>query len=173
MKTTELVTTETQVTTTTPATQNEGVKASVANMNDMNDIVASLQQSFPVPISMIPETWTPETTDVNKPINMIFMGGAFEEFTDPDTGEVKNSPKVYFGKLVVKENKEPYVQMVRVGCIDLVAAFHTINKESLILTPKQPIGSAWQITYTGTRPSKTNTRNKINTFVVLPLVKKA
>lgn len=151
-------------------TQERKIEAVVVDLHNLDSIVESFKNAIPLPISMIPETWTPEAKDYNKPFKLIFMGGSFEEFIDQD-GVSKWNPKAYFGKLITPEGEKPYLQTIRIGCIDLVAAFLNISKETRTVTPKQPVGSAWQICYTGTRPSKTNPVNKINTFSVLPLQK--
>jgi hypothetical protein len=143
--------------------------ASMVDLSNVKAVALAFEKATAIPVDISAETWTPDAKDYNRAKKLVFMGGGFEEFLDPLTNRIKMTPKVYFGRLEQNEDGENYIKTVRIGCIDLVANFVNIDSLNFATTNKRPAGSMWQITYTGTRPSKTNAVNKINTFSILPL----
>lgn len=157
------------VETQTQEVKKNSFDASEVDLSNVTAVAAAFQSAIAIPVDISAETWTPEAKDFGKAKRLVFMGGGFEEFLDPITNKTKMTPKVYFGRLDHNEAGEPFIKTVRIGCIDLVSNFVNIDAVNLKITLKRQPGTMWQITYTGTRASKTNAINKVNTFSILPL----
>lgn len=128
--------------------------------------LSAFEQGQSVPLDEIATTWTPEVLGETK--RLLFIGAGVELFYDEATGQNKPNAKAFFVELQKDANGLPYLKKVKMGTIEVVAQLADVQKAngvvSAAIAKPEMLNTMWDISYTGTRKSKTNALNKINTF---------